>query len=72
MRHSQPYMPSWTIGRSMVGLLYKESGKKRQIFMVTHNLNLAVVSDTEQLIYCSFDRIYPRSITCLAPLITLK
>lgn len=48
--------PHGLFGRSMVGLLYKESGKKRQLFMVTHNLNLAVVYDTEQVIYCSFDR----------------
>lgn len=33
-----------------------EAKKKRQIFMVTHNPNLAVVCDAEQVIYCSFDR----------------
>lgn len=30
--------------------------KKRQIIMVTHNPNLAVVCDAEQIIYSSFDR----------------
>ena len=33
-----------------------EAKKKRQIIMVTHNPNLAVVCDAEQLIYSSFDR----------------
>jgi ABC-type lipoprotein export system ATPase subunit len=33
-----------------------EAKKKRQIFMVTHNPNLAVVCDAEQVIYCAFDR----------------
>ncbi len=33
-----------------------EAKKKRQIVMVTHNPNLAVVCDAEQVIYSSFDR----------------
>jgi len=33
-----------------------EAKKKRQIIMVTHNPNLAVVCDAEQIIYASFDR----------------
>jgi ABC-type enterochelin transport system ATPase subunit len=33
-----------------------EAKKKRQIIMVTHNPNLAVVCDSEQVIYASFDR----------------
>ena len=33
-----------------------EAKKKRQIIMVTHNPNLAVVCDAEQIIYSSFDR----------------
>lgn len=46
-----------------------EAKKKRQIFMVTHNPNLAVVCDAEQVIYCSFDeRIRPRSVTYPVPL----
>jgi len=33
-----------------------EAKKKRQIIMVTHNPNLAVVCDAEQVIYATFDR----------------
>lgn len=33
-----------------------EAKKKRQIIMVTHNPNLAVVCDAEQIIYSSFNR----------------
>ena len=33
-----------------------EAKKKRQIIMVTHNPNLAVVCDAEQVIYSNFDR----------------
>ncbi|AJP48598.1 ABC transporter [Rugosibacter aromaticivorans] len=33
-----------------------EAKKKRQVIMVTHNPNLAVVCDAEQVIYSSFDR----------------
>lgn len=34
----------------------KEAKKKRQIFIVTHNPNLAVVCDAEQVIYASLDK----------------
>jgi hypothetical protein len=34
----------------------KAAKKKRQIIMVTHNPNLAVVSDAEQVIYVSLDK----------------
>lgn len=34
----------------------KEAKKKRQIIMVTHNPNLAVVADAEQIIYVSIDK----------------
>jgi len=34
----------------------KEAKKTRQIFIVTHNPNLAVVCDAEQFIYCSIDK----------------
>lgn len=34
----------------------KEAKKKRQIIMVTHNPNLAVVADAEQVIYVSIDK----------------
>ncbi|HFX6310675.1 TPA: TrlF family AAA-like ATPase [Acinetobacter baumannii] len=33
-----------------------EAKLKRQILMVTHNPNLAVVCDAEQIIFCEFDR----------------
>jgi ABC-type lipoprotein export system ATPase subunit len=33
-----------------------EAKKKRQVIMVTHNPNLAVVCDAEQIIYSTFDR----------------
>ncbi|CUY21858.1 ABC-type enterochelin transport system%2C ATPase component [Serratia marcescens] len=33
-----------------------EAKHKRQIIMVTHNPNLAVVCDAEQIIHCGFDR----------------
>lgn len=34
----------------------KEAKKKRQIIMVTHNPNLAVVADAEQIVYVSIDK----------------
>ena len=34
----------------------KRAKKKRQIIMVTHNPNLAVVADAEQIIYVSIDK----------------
>ena len=40
-----------------------EAKKKRQIIMVTHNPNLAVVCDAEQIIYSSFDRKSSSKIT---------
>lgn len=44
---------------TIVGLLVPvlvEAKKSRQIIMVTHNPNLAVVCDAEQIIHCDFDR----------------
>ncbi len=43
-----------------------EAKKKRQIIMVTHNPNLAVVCDAEQVIYSSFDRKGESKITYFA------
>lgn len=40
-----------------------EAKKKRQIIMVTHNPNLAVVCDAEQIIHCEFDRTNGHNIT---------
>ena len=36
--------------------IIKEAKKKRQVIMVTHNPNLAVVCDAEQIIYADFER----------------
>ena len=41
---------------SLLVPVLNEAKKKRQIIMVTHNPNLAVVCDAEQIIYSSFDR----------------
>lgn len=41
---------------SLLVPVLNEAKKKRQIIMVTHNPNLAVVCDAEQVIYSSFDR----------------
>lgn len=40
-----------------------EAKQKRQIIMVTHNPNLAVVCDAEQIIHCEFDRTDGHRIT---------
>lgn len=44
-----------TVFRLLVPVL-SEAKRKRQIIMVTHNPNLAVVCDAEQIIHASFDR----------------
>ena len=44
-----------TIYNLLVPVL-EEAKLKRQIIMVTHNPNLAVVCDAEQIIFCEFDR----------------
>lgn len=44
-----------TVFRLLVPVL-SEAKKQRQIVMVTHNPNLAVVCDAEQIIHASFDR----------------
>lgn len=41
---------------SLLVPVLSEAKKNRQIIMVTHNPNLAVVCDAEQVIYSSFDR----------------
>lgn len=40
-----------------------EAKKRRQVIMVTHNPNLAIVCDAEQVIYSSFDRKNASKIT---------
>jgi ABC-type lipoprotein export system ATPase subunit len=44
-----------TVYRLLVPVL-SEAKRRRQIIMVTHNPNLAVVCDAEQIIYAKFDR----------------
>ncbi len=51
---------------SLLVPVLSEAKKKRQIIMVTHNPNLAVVCDAEQVIYSSFDRKNASRITYLA------
>ena len=41
---------------SLLVPVLSEAKKRRQIIMVTHNPNLAVVCDAEQIIYSAFDR----------------
>lgn len=51
---------------SLLVPVLSEAKKKRQIIMVTHNPNLAVVCDAEQVIYSSFDRKKASRIVYLA------
>ena len=44
-----------SVANILVGFI-KEAKKKRQIIMVTHNPNLAIVADAEQIIYVSIDK----------------
>jgi ABC-type lipoprotein export system ATPase subunit len=48
---------------SLLVPVLSEAKKKRQIIMATHNPNLAVVCDAEQVIYSSFDRKNASTIT---------
>lgn len=51
---------------SLLVPVLSEAKKRRQIIMVTHNPNLAVVCDAEQVIYSSFDRKSGSKISYLA------
>lgn len=44
----------------------REARKKRQVFIVTHNPNLAVVSDADQVIHASIDKVNGNMITYTA------
>ncbi|WNZ57506.1 AAA family ATPase [Microbulbifer sp. MKSA007] len=48
---------------SLLVPVLSEAKQKRQIIMVTHNPNLAVVCDAEQIIHCEFDRTNGHKIT---------
>ncbi len=55
----------------------KEAKKRRQVFMVTHNPNLAVVCDADQVIWAEIDREHGNSVTYVSgsienPLINRK
>lgn len=50
---------------SLLVPVLSEAKKKRQIIMVTHNPNLAIVCDAEQVIYSSFERKNASKITYL-------
>ena len=54
-----------TVFRLLVPVLSKAK-EKRQIIMVTHNPNLAVVCDAEQIIHASFNRASNCSINYVA------
>ena len=51
---------------SLLAPVLSEAKKKRQIIMVTHNPNLAVYCDAEQVIYSSFNRKNSSKITYMA------
>lgn len=51
---------------NLLAPVLSEAKKKRQIIMVTHNPNLAVFCDAEQIIYASFDRSNSSKITYVA------
>lgn len=51
---------------SLLVPVLSEAKKKRQIIMVTHNPNLAVVCDAEQIIHSCFDRKKASTITYVA------
>jgi predicted ATPase len=41
----------------------KEARKRRQVFIVTHNPNLAVVCDADQIVYARMDKTAGNKIT---------
>ena len=53
-----------TVYRLLIPVI-KQVKKRRQIIMVTHNPNIAVVCDAEQIIHASIDRTHGNSITYL-------
>lgn len=44
----------------------KEARKRRQVVIVTHNPNLAVVCDADQVIYCSIDKVAKNKVSYLS------
>ena len=41
----------------------REARKRRQVFIVTHNPNLAVVCDADQIVHASMDKMNGNAIT---------
>jgi hypothetical protein len=54
-----------TVAKVLVDCI-KEARKHRQVFIVTHNPNLAVVCDADQVVHASIDRINGNEITYLS------
>lgn len=54
-----------TVAKVLVDCI-KEARKKRQVFIVTHNPNLAVVCDADQVIHASMDKENGNAITYLS------
>lgn len=51
-----------TVAKVLVDCI-REARKKRQVFIVTHNPNLAVVCDADQIVYASMDKANGNAIT---------
>ncbi len=51
-----------TVAKVLVDCL-KEARKRRQVFIVTHNPNLAVVCDADQVVHASVDKTRGNAIT---------
>jgi predicted ATPase len=51
-----------TVAKVLVDCI-KETRKKRQVFIVTHNPNLAVVCDADQVVHASMDKANGNAIT---------
>ncbi len=51
-----------TVARVLVDCI-REARKRRQVFLVTHNPNLAVVCDADQVVYASMDKSNGNAIT---------
>lgn len=49
---------TWIINQCIVNLfhVFAKLNKKRQVIIVTHNPNIAVACDAEQIIYCNMDK----------------
>ena len=51
-----------TVAKVLVDCI-REARKKRQVFIVTHNPNLAVVCDADQIVYANMDKANGNAIT---------